>query len=169
MGSQDLENGIVTQAKALEGQFVTVVQSALEFAVEVKDTVDTIKDNTKKLFFWTSTLVIICLGMFILDQLVKLRHQLVSLNEYQGVFYNMWQEYKEEERMARKYDRRARMLEDLRKMHGMAGGGGPFPLSLRQVNAALESAPPPGTAEWDAFIEQVYQDAVHYEAEQWHH
>ncbi|KAI0602929.1 hypothetical protein F4775DRAFT_587460 [Biscogniauxia sp. FL1348] len=167
MVSKELENGIITQAKVIEAQLVTVVQNTLEFAIDVKESVDAIKDNTKKLFFWTSTLVVICLGLFILDQLVKLRRQLTTLNEYQSAFYGMWQEDKQEERLARKYDRRERLLEDLRKTHEMAGGGGPFPLSLPQVNSVLDSAPPPGTAEWDEFIDEIYRRAMQHQAEQW--
>ncbi|KAI1497730.1 hypothetical protein F5X99DRAFT_412798 [Biscogniauxia marginata] len=166
MITKDLEHGILTRAKVLEDQFVATIETAVGFAVDIRESLDDIRNNTKKLFFWTSTIIVILLGLFILDQIVKLRRQLTTLNQFQSAFHQMWHEDREDERRVRIQQRRERLLDELNGAIPNPGAGLPF--SLEEINAALDTAPPVGTVEWHQFVRDVQNMALQFQAQHGH-
>ncbi|KAI1144268.1 hypothetical protein F5Y05DRAFT_364163 [Hypoxylon sp. FL0543] len=191
MGDQSVP-AFLQDGRFVADQFSTTVQSAVKFANHVQNTLDDIKDNTKKLFWWSSTLVCVCLGLFLLAQLVRVRHELRTLVQYQELFRRMWEEDQELQRekmdeLKRRNDleeqRRARAAAQARAGAGRGRGGfvgtssqgglsRPFTPSSPspgretrpspfgpQVDAALDSAPPPGPGrdEWIRELAAVTQ------------
>ncbi|KAI1085508.1 hypothetical protein F5B20DRAFT_575021 [Whalleya microplaca] len=86
------QSNFFLQGKALEQQFSHTVDAAINFGLYIQATLDDIKYNTKTLFWWTSITVLIVIGLFIIGQLVRLRHELVILNRHQDTFKGMWDE-----------------------------------------------------------------------------
>ncbi|KAI1099934.1 hypothetical protein F4804DRAFT_320413 [Jackrogersella minutella] len=167
----------LSQEMTITDHFSTSVEGAINFANHVQGSLDDIKGNTKRLFWWTSTLVCICLGLFLLAQLVRLRHEMNTLVQYSALFKRMWEEDKEFE-FDRVEEKRRERLEERRRAARSRGGpsssgrgrgrvmpsaqdrlaneGGPYTSTYQpagrmepspfgpQLDAALDSAPPPG-------------------------
>ncbi|XXG96855.1 hypothetical protein Hte_003146 [Hypoxylon texense] len=102
------------------GHVDATMKSVANYANNLQDSLDGLRDNTKSLYWWTSTLVCITLGLFLLAQLVRLRHELQTVNQYQELFLRMWEDDRrteqariEEERRARaEQEKRTKQLED---------------------------------------------------------
>ncbi|KAI1781333.1 hypothetical protein F4818DRAFT_451464 [Hypoxylon cercidicola] len=142
------------------------VRGAAHFAINVQDSLDGIRDNTKRLFWWTSTLVYVCIGLFVLAQLVRLRHELHAITQYQELFMRMWDEDRRMERARIEEEKRERQVEERNRRAraaakygrgGMAaptGGRGIAPGIATQhggafssgVDADFGSVSPPGPA-----------------------
>ncbi|KAI1213573.1 uncharacterized protein F4807DRAFT_456917 [Annulohypoxylon truncatum] len=114
MGDRSVHSFLLEEKPIVE-QFSNTLHGAVTFAQNVQNSLDDIKDNTKRLFWWSSTLVCICLGLFLLSQLVRLTREMNKLNKYQEVFKNMWQEDKEIETYRWEQEREDRRLEGLRR------------------------------------------------------
>ncbi|KAI0835658.1 hypothetical protein F5Y06DRAFT_123788 [Hypoxylon sp. FL0890] len=150
MGDQSVP-GFFQDGRLVADQFSTSVHGAVTFANQVQNTLDDIKDNTKRLFWWTSTFICVCLGLFLLGQLVRLRRELRTLVQYQEVFRQMWDEDKELERERVDELRRHNDMEEQRRraraaaqarggLGGASRGRGGFGTSS-QSGWATEGAP----------------------------
>ncbi|KAI1413053.1 hypothetical protein F5Y13DRAFT_189854 [Hypoxylon sp. FL1857] len=155
-------------------QITHSLQGVVNFAANVQGALDEIKDNTKGLYWWSAIFVIICLGLFLLAQLVSLRKELSTLVRYQEIFRGMWNEDKENEVDRADELRRQTDLEERRRRvwaaarargagrspsGGRDGAGGPSPFGPA-VDAALDSAPPPGPErdEWARRLAALTQE-----------
>ncbi|KAI1092367.1 hypothetical protein F5B19DRAFT_454429 [Rostrohypoxylon terebratum] len=83
---------LIFEEKPLVESFAKSVHGAAVLAYNVQNTLDDIKDNTKQLFWWTSTLACICIGLFLIAQLSRLRSDLNRMVQYQEVFRRMWED-----------------------------------------------------------------------------
>ncbi|OTA60703.1 hypothetical protein K449DRAFT_445978 [Hypoxylon sp. EC38] len=193
MDSVEIETaaqGLVQDGRSFMDNFAASVRGGVGFANHIQHTVsgmrkhdlsgersdiicaqlDDIKYNTgRKLFWWTSTIITICLGLFLLAQLVQLGTYLSTLIQYQEAFRKMWDEDKESRRQQLYELRRQNTLqEEIRSRVATARRGGrpdispaprPPPLHDPEVNAALDAAPPPGPQrdEWVHRVAQIAQ------------
>ncbi|OTA97767.1 hypothetical protein M434DRAFT_7708 [Hypoxylon sp. CO27-5] len=173
MDSVEIEaaaQGLVQDGRSFMDNFAASVRGGVGFANHIQHTLDDIKYNTgRKLFWWTSTIITICLGLFLLAQLVQLGTYLSTLIQYQEAFRKMWDEDKESRRQQLYELRRQNTLqEEIRSRVAAARRGGrpdispaprPPPLHDPEVNAALDAAPPPGPQrdEWVHRVAQIAQ------------
>ncbi|KAI1762219.1 hypothetical protein GGR53DRAFT_468510 [Hypoxylon sp. FL1150] len=112
------------------GHMDATVKSVVHFANNVQDSLDGIRDNTRSLYWWTSVLVGICIGLFVLAQLVRLRHELQTITQYQELFMRMWDDdrrrqeerYEEEKRERQIEERNRRARAAARQYRGGKGG-----------------------------------------------
>ncbi|KAI5855072.1 hypothetical protein GGS23DRAFT_601436 [Durotheca rogersii] len=82
------------------------------FAVKIENALDEIKFNTRQPT-WISLAVCICLGLFLLAQLIRLRRDLDTLVRYQELFRRMWDDDKELMREQSTVDGGSRQGEDV--------------------------------------------------------
>ncbi|KAI0850282.1 hypothetical protein F5Y00DRAFT_35918 [Daldinia vernicosa] len=96
-------------------QLSAAVHGTIKYLTHLQNSLDDVKDNTKGLFWWTSTLVSICLGLFLLSQLIRLRQEVTTLVQYQELFRRMWDEDREIEEERIKEQRQEKRLEEQRR------------------------------------------------------
>ncbi|XDG01370.1 hypothetical protein ABKA04_000985 [Annulohypoxylon sp. FPYF3050] len=178
---------LLFEEKPLVDSFAKTVHGAVVFAHNVQSTLDDIKDNTKQLFWWSSTFVCICLGLFLLAQLTRLHSDMNKMVQYQEVFRRMWEDDKRMDLERIEEERHERLMEGERRASSMrsrsrgpeddnayaSGSGyrptarpGPSPFGP-QVDDALDNAPPPGPQrdEWVHELASMTQDRrrAHYQ------
>ncbi|KAI8966283.1 hypothetical protein F5Y11DRAFT_365871 [Daldinia sp. FL1419] len=119
------DNDVTYGGSELEDQLSAALRSTIKYANDLQSSLDDVKDNTKRLFWWTSTLVTICLGLFLLAQLVRLRNELTTLIRYQELFRIMWDEDREKEDERIEEQRREKQLEERRRQARLAARGKP--------------------------------------------
>ncbi|KAI1195572.1 hypothetical protein F5X97DRAFT_345607 [Nemania serpens] len=107
-----------TRIESLEDKLTSTVHTIVEIAFGLGAThanlltekLHAIERNTREVFWWTSWAVVVILGMFILNMLVKVRTQLVTLNGYQSTFQRMWAEDRANDDMVRREEKREREI-----------------------------------------------------------
>ncbi|KAI1479564.1 hypothetical protein F4774DRAFT_120043 [Daldinia eschscholtzii] len=109
------DHDVTYQGGDAEDQLSAVLHRTIQYGTHLQNSLDDIKDNTKRLFWWTSILVTICLGLFLLAQLIRLRKELTTLVQYQELFRRMWEEDREIELERVEEQRREKQLEERRK------------------------------------------------------
>ncbi|KAF2972563.1 hypothetical protein GQX73_g964 [Xylaria multiplex] len=153
----------------LEDKIASTVHMVIETAVELGTSLATLERNTRGVFWWTSWAITIVLGLFVLNLLVRVRTQLVELNEYQSTFQRMWLEDREHDEELER-ERRKRDIKEGKRIS---------PASVRPkaqlenyVNRILDeeedsldeddlpdipirSPPQPGTREYDEYLAAV--------------
>ncbi|KAI1439604.1 hypothetical protein F5Y02DRAFT_425349 [Annulohypoxylon stygium] len=110
---------LLFEEKPLVDSFAKTVHGAVVFAHNVQSTLDDIKDNTKQLFWWSSTLMCICIGLFLLAQLARLRSDMNKMVQYQEVFRRMWEDDKQMDLERIEEERRERIEERERRASSM--------------------------------------------------
>ncbi|CAJ2505883.1 Uu.00g000130.m01.CDS01 [Anthostomella pinea] len=169
------DHSLLTEAKAFEQRLGSTVQAGVSFALDtvakldgIKAATEGIQYNTKQLFFWTSTIIISFAALFLIDQLVRLKRQLQTLNEYQATFQAFWEQDREDERLernrrnqaanerARNRTRTPRQVAEARaaqeaqavRERDELARQLAAPYTVEEINAALNDAPPDGTPEF---------------------
>ncbi|KAI1659440.1 hypothetical protein F4813DRAFT_352995 [Daldinia decipiens] len=104
-------------------QLSAALHSTIKYVTHLQSSLDGIKDNTKQLFWWTSTLVSICLGLFLLAHLIRLRREVTTLVQYQELFRRMWDEDREIEEERINEQRQEKKLEEQRRQARSAARG----------------------------------------------
>ncbi|KAI1646854.1 uncharacterized protein F4817DRAFT_117737 [Daldinia loculata] len=116
------------EGRNIEDQLSAALHGTIKYVTHLQSSVswkklDDIKDNTKRLFFWTSTLISICLGLFLLAHLIRLRQEVTTLVQYQELFRRMWDEDREIEEERIKEQRQEKKLEERRRQARSAARG----------------------------------------------
>ncbi|KAI0138610.1 hypothetical protein F4776DRAFT_619191 [Hypoxylon sp. NC0597] len=175
--------GLLQDGRSLMDNIAASVRGGAGFANHVQYTLDEISYNTgRKLFWWTSTFITMCLGLFLLAQLVRLGKDLNTLIRYQELFRRMWDEDKEIRQEQVDELRRKNTLREQMRSRAAAqakGSGGsdtsisptprpPGPRFGPGVEAALENAPPPGPErdEWVRRVAEMAQRLRHAQEQQ---
>lgn len=70
--------------------------------------------NTRDVFWWTTWAIVVMLGLFILNLLVRVLAQLVTLNGYQSTFQKMWAEDRANDDRIRREEKRERHIWQMR-------------------------------------------------------
>ncbi|KAI1818982.1 hypothetical protein F4861DRAFT_528603 [Xylaria intraflava] len=98
---------------SFEAKIGSTVNTIIEIAFELGSSLAALERNTREIFWWTSWTIGIVLGLFILHLLVRVRTQLVQLNDYQAVFQRMWTEDRATEDRIRREERRERHIREM--------------------------------------------------------
>ncbi|KAI0882051.1 uncharacterized protein GGS22DRAFT_191782 [Annulohypoxylon maeteangense] len=188
MGDRSVRN-LLFEEKSIVEQLTNTVHGAVGFAHNVQTTLDDIKDNTKRLFWWSSTFVVICVGLFLLGQLVRLHSQMSRMVQYQEIFRRMWEEdriLKHERLEEEKRERGQRRIaarrnkasapiapprrygrQDDEESHASGYRQSPF---RAEVDDALDAVPPSGPQrdEWIRALADMTQESrrAHYQQQQ---
>ncbi|KAI1118033.1 hypothetical protein F5Y14DRAFT_464112 [Nemania sp. NC0429] len=100
-----------TTLETLEDKVTSTVHTIIEIAVGLGSSLNAIERNSSEAFWWTSWALAIVLGLFILNLLVRVRAQLVKLNDYQSTFKKMWAEDRANEARIRREEKRERYIQ----------------------------------------------------------
>ncbi|KAI1803529.1 hypothetical protein F4811DRAFT_328617 [Daldinia bambusicola] len=159
MSSQS-DYDVTYQERGAEDQLSAVLHSAIQYGTNLQNSLDDIRDNTKRLFWWTSTLICICLGLFLLGQLVRLRKELTKLVQYQEHFRQMWDEDREIELERIEAQRRERQLEERRRQARYAARGR---ASSSDVGRDTRRRTPIGSPRLNSMAEEPYASTSQYQ------
>ncbi|KAI1188724.1 hypothetical protein F5B17DRAFT_429280 [Nemania serpens] len=110
---QSVVNGATLET--LEDKVTSTVHTLIEIGFGIGSSLNAIERNTRELFWWTSWLLVVVLGLFILNLLVRVRAQLVTLNGYQFTFQRMWAEDRANEDRIRREEKRERDIRQMRR------------------------------------------------------
>ncbi|KAI1469247.1 uncharacterized protein F4812DRAFT_422510 [Daldinia caldariorum] len=154
------EYDVTYQENGAEDQLSAVLHSAIQYGTNLQNSLDDIKDNTRRLFWWTSTLVCICLGLFLLGQLLRLRKELIKLVRYQEQFHRMWYEDREIEIERIEEQRRERQLEERRRQARYAARGR---ASSSDVGRDTRRRTPMGSPRLNSMAEEPYASTSQYQ------
>ncbi|KAI1433379.1 hypothetical protein GGR50DRAFT_696113 [Xylaria sp. CBS 124048] len=144
----------------------TIVEAVVEAVVEVGSSLAALEHNTREIFWWTSWTIGIVLGLFILHLLVRVRTQLVRLNDYQATFQRMWAEDRENEERIRREERRERHVREMKesrtRREDMEASARPQAQEdggreghLNEQFNEIGPVPPRGTPEYAEFLNQL--------------
>ncbi|KAI0122532.1 hypothetical protein F4814DRAFT_212375 [Daldinia grandis] len=111
------------EGRDVEDQLSAALHGTIKYVTRLQGSLDDIKDNTKRLFWWTSTFVSICLGLFLLAHLIRLRQEVTTLVQYQELFRRMWDEDREIEQERIEKQIQEKKLEERRRQARSAARG----------------------------------------------
>ncbi|KAI1384804.1 uncharacterized protein F4822DRAFT_373753 [Hypoxylon trugodes] len=90
--------------RILEDSLASAIFDTVRWAVDIQESLEDVRGNTRKLFWWSSIFVVVCIGLFIVASLVRLGSSIDKMIQYQELFRRMWDEDKER---ARRREQRA--------------------------------------------------------------